>query len=67
MKWEKIHYYLGADLDYTKTGKMTVSMIPYITKIINEFTEKIMGTPATPGSSMYKVTMQQNCYQKNKL
>ena len=48
VKRGKIHDYLGMDLDWSVAGKVTISMIKYIYKILEEFVEVIKKTAATP-------------------
>ena len=43
-----IHDYLGMDLDYSETGVVNVSMIKCLQKVLDEFQENLIGTPATP-------------------
>ena len=42
------HEYLGIDLGYSTSVIIKVSMISSISKIINDFPEKITGTATTP-------------------
>jgi hypothetical protein len=46
----KIHDYLGMMIDYSKEGKVEVSMIKFIKKIFGTFTEEIKSTSATPAA-----------------
>ena len=55
-KTGKGSWYLGVDLDYTKTGAMTTLMISYTTKIINEFTEEITGITVILASGALETT-----------
>ena len=48
MKRGKIHDYLGMDLDWSVGGKVTISMIKYVYKILEDFIEVIKKTAATP-------------------
>ena len=48
VKRGKIHDYLGMDLDWSVPGKVTISMIKYVYKILEEFVEVIKKTAATP-------------------
>ena len=41
MKQGKIHNYLGMDLDWSVGGKVTISMIKYVYKILEDFSEVI--------------------------
>eukprot|EP00804_Cyclotella_cryptica_P008907 CCRYP_012017-RA/>CCRYP_012017-RA protein AED:0.23 eAED:0.23 QI:0/0/0/0.75/0.33/0.25/4/0/1155 len=43
----KYHDYLGMDLDYLVAGKLRVSMIKYVDKILNEFSQAITKTSST--------------------
>ena len=43
----KILNYLGMTLDYTKPGKVQISMIPYIEKMLEYFPERIKDTGIT--------------------
>jgi hypothetical protein len=45
-----VHDYLGMDLDYSEKGKVKVSMIKYVKKIIHGFREVIEKTSASPAS-----------------
>ena len=45
----KVHEYLGMDIDWAAVpGTMIVSMIKYLSKVIEEFPEIITGTKASP-------------------
>ena len=46
----KRHNYLGIDLDYSSPGKVKISMIKYLHKIIQGFPEVIKGGAATPAA-----------------
>ena len=46
----KIHDYLGIDLDYTTKGKVGVSMIKYVDKILEGFSEELGAPAATPAA-----------------
>ena len=48
VKQGKIHDYLGMDLDWSVGGKVTISMIKYAYKILEEFIEVVKTTVATP-------------------
>ena len=50
MKRGKVHDYLGMDLDYSEDGVLKVSMIKYLDKVLEEFTEDIQSTSATPAT-----------------
>ena len=43
----KVHDYLGMDLYYSETRVLTVLMIKYLEKVLNEFPEELRGTSAT--------------------
>ena len=46
------HTYLGIDLDYRVAGEVTVSMIPYLQEIVDEFPEELTGKVAkTPAAN----------------
>ena len=46
----KVHDYLGMYMDWIQDGTMIVSMIKYLSKVIDNFTEVIRSTAATPAS-----------------
>ena len=43
-----IHDYLRMNLDFTDRGKVNISMVPFLKKIIEDFPEAITGSVATP-------------------
>ena len=45
-----VHNYLGMDLDYTAKGKVGISMIKYVNKILEEFLEELGASAATPAA-----------------
>ena len=45
-----VHDYLGMDLDYTTKGKVGVSMIKYVDKILEAFSEELGSPAATPAA-----------------
>ena len=52
----KKHRYLGMDLDYSKPGVLSVSMIPYIQSILEDFPELITKSSRTPHTdNLFKV------------
>ena len=53
----KVHEYLGMDIDWDSvSGKMILSMIKYLHKVIEEFHEVLRGTKASPvGDYMFTV------------
>ena len=51
MHREKIHDYLGMDMDWSKDGKVTTSMIKYLFQILNEFIDEITKTSVTPSAN----------------
>ena len=53
----KVHEYLGMDIDWDSvSGKMIVSMIKYLHKVIEEFHEVLRGTKASPaGDHLFTV------------
>ena len=48
VKRGKVHDYLGMDLDWSVGGKVTILMIKYVYKILEDFVEVIKKTAATP-------------------
>ena len=42
------HDYLGMNLDFSQSGDVRIDMVPYLTKIIDAFPEKITGVQSTP-------------------
>ena len=40
--------YLGMHLNYTASGEVKISMVPYVQNIIKDFPEEIMSTANTP-------------------
>ena len=53
----KVHEYLGMDIDWASVpGTMIVSMIKYLSKVIDEFPEIIKGTRSSPaGDHLFTV------------
>ena len=53
----KVHEYLGMDIDWaTVPGTMIVSMIKYLSKVIEEFPKIVTGTKASPpGDHLFTV------------
>ena len=53
----KVHEYLGMDIDWaTVPGTMIVSMIKYLSKVIEEFPKIIKGTRSSPaGDHLFQV------------
>ena len=52
----KIHDYLGMDMDWSKDGKVTISMIEYLYRILDEFIDEITKTSATPSADhLFKI------------
>ena len=48
----KVHdYYLGMNLDFTDKGKVKISMVPFLKKVIEDFPEVITGSAATPAAA----------------
>jgi hypothetical protein len=45
-----VHDYLGMDLDYTTKGKVGVSMIKYVDKVLEGFSEELGASAATPAA-----------------
>ncbi len=56
---DKVHNYLGIDLDYSEKKKLKVSMIKYIDKIFKGFSEDI-GTPAADPASKHLFQVREN-------
>ena len=48
IKRRKCHDYLGIDLDWSVDGKVTISMIKYVNKILENFIEVIKMITVTP-------------------
>ena len=48
VKRRQIHDYLGMDLDWSVWGKVTISMIKYIYKILEEFVVMVKRIATTP-------------------
>lgn len=46
----KIHDFLGMDLDYREKGKVKISMIRYLKKILTSFPKKITGSAPSPAA-----------------
>ena len=44
----KIHDYLGMDMDWTKDGQVSISMIEYLSKLLDNFIENIAKSSVTP-------------------
>ena len=44
----QVHDFLGIYLDYSSPGKVRVSMIKYLSKLLEEFPELVKGGAATP-------------------
>ena len=56
--WGKIHKYLGMTLDFTVSGEVKITMIPYVKEIIQQFKEhdKSQSTAAKPAAEhLFKV------------
>ena len=47
----KVHDYLGMHLDFRDKGKLKISMVPFLKKIIDDFPEAITGSAATPAAA----------------
>ncbi len=47
----KMHEYLQMDLDFTTSGEVKLSMIPYIKNILRQFPEEIGRSVTTPASN----------------
>jgi hypothetical protein len=54
----KVHDYLGMNLDFSVPGEVKITMIPYVTKIVDMFTQfdQTHSTAATPAAEhLFKV------------
>jgi hypothetical protein len=47
----KIHEYLGMTIDYSKKGKVKITMIPYIKSMLDELPPDLASKAATPAAS----------------
>ena len=48
--WGKVHKYLGMTIDYSLPGKVILSMINYIRKMIDDIPEDMKGQSSTPAT-----------------
>ena len=46
----KIHDYLGINFDYSEIGVVKVLMVKYLEKVLDKFTEELIGTSSTPAT-----------------
>ena len=46
----KMHRYPGVTIDYSSTGKLILSVVNYMGKVLNDTPEDIKGVSATPAS-----------------
>jgi hypothetical protein len=46
----KKHYYLGMDLDFSVPGEVSVTMIDYLKRVIQDFPEEITGRATSPAA-----------------
>ena len=46
----KVHKYLGMTIDYSSPGKVILSMIDYIGKVLGNITEDMKGESAKPAA-----------------
>ena len=52
----KIHDYLGMDMDWTKDGQVSISMIKYLIKLLDDFIENIRKSSVTPSADyLFKI------------
>ena len=52
----KVHDYLGMELDYSEPGKVKITMVSYLEKILEEFPEEIVSTKTTPAADhLFKI------------
>ena len=56
----KIHDYLGMTMDWSKDGKVIISMIKYLFQILEEFFDEITKTSVTP-SADYLFKIRKTC------
>jgi hypothetical protein len=47
----KKHNYLGMDMDFSKTGEVSISMIKYLQETIEKFPENIEGSVSSPAAA----------------
>ena len=48
--WGKVHKYLGMTIDYSSPGKVILSMIKYVGKMIDDIPEDMKGKSSTPAA-----------------
>ena len=61
-----VHEYLGMKIDYRKKGKVQVSMLKYIRKLLDEAQKEFNGTAVTPEASHpFKVNEKVNKLYEN--
>ena len=46
----KIHDYLGINVDYSEIGVVNFLMVKYLEKVLDKFTEELIGTSSTPAT-----------------
>ena len=46
----KIHDYLGMDMDWSEDGQVSISMIEYLSKLLDDFIENITKSSVTPSA-----------------
>ena len=46
----KIHDYLGINFDYSEIGVVKVLMVKHLEKVLDKFTEELIGTSSTPAT-----------------
>ena len=56
----KNHDYLGMDMDWSKDGKVAISMVKYVYQILGEFIDEITETSVTP-SADYLFKIREKC------
>ena len=53
---DKVHDYLGTNLDFSDKGQLQVSMIPYLINVLMEFPEELGAAALSPAlDNMFKV------------
>ena len=55
--WGKKHDYLGMEVDFSKKGKVKISMTKYVESMLEDFPEKLKSTDtvSTPASMAYSI------------
>ena len=54
-----LHEYLGMNINFSQPGSVSFNMIPYITKVLHDFPEKILGVASSPAADyLFKIRAQ---------